>query len=77
MPRNARKNASKATTDSRIDVEQALLIRGALGWPGQKLGLRCAECGQPVVPHAAGINPAHFEHVEHNPGCSRSPGTNG
>ena len=43
---------------------------------GRTLTYRCAECWGQVRAHVAaadGINPAHFEHRERNPGCSLIP----
>jgi hypothetical protein len=66
-------------TDCLIDINLALLIRDkadklGLSGPGGSIGFRCTECGQPVRPHAGDKPAAHFEHVDHNPNCSLSPG---
>lgn len=62
-------------TDCVIDVKFAILIRDKFPSPPRgDLGFRCRECGQPVKPHHAGINEAHFEHIDANPECTLSPG---
>jgi hypothetical protein len=70
-------------TDCVIDVELALRIRDkahVLGLTPKArgdLGFRCIECGQPVKPHKGNADSrpsAHFEHLDENTKCSRSPG---
>ncbi len=75
LPRPSRVKA----TECLIDVKLAARIREkarALGLsPGRDgdLGFRCPECGQPVKPHVGAV-PSHFEHLNENPACGRSPG---
>lgn len=75
LPRSSRVKA----TECLIDVTLAAVIRekattlGLRAGPNGDLGFRCPECGQAVKPHVGAV-PAHFEHLEGNPACSRSPG---
>lgn len=56
-----------------IGIEEALQLR-ANARQGERLPLRCVECGQPVRAHRKGSTgqAAHFEHLKVNPACPRS-----
>lgn len=60
--------------NEQIDVERALLVKeSARGEHQAGPMLRCIECGRAVRPHRSGGHaPAHFEHLQRNPGCSLS-----
>jgi hypothetical protein len=64
--------------DCLINIHLAIALRALIRAmnvevPEGDIGLCCPECGKPVSPHQeGGGREAHFEHLEVNPGCSRS-----
>jgi hypothetical protein len=67
----------KATTalfgSEVVTVEGALEIRGTEKRAKSQADFSCEECQRPVRAHkASGTAAAHFEHLAHNPLCSRS-----
>jgi competence CoiA-like predicted nuclease len=56
-----------------VTVQEALEIRGTEKRTKSQAEFFCEECDKPVRPHKAGGDFAeHFEHLAHNPQCSRS-----